>query len=260
MTVRVIIGACVLVTAAAVPQPPDADRLVDAVLASRTIAGFRARATLIRTVAGTDHEVTKTQHLVITGRRDGRHTSTLYRIVAPKEAAGRALLVDDPGTHHLAVTEFKDRIASTLAPDMVTAPFFDSDLRIEDVVEGYWYWRSRSVVGDATIDRRRCRVVEFRPPPDVLTAYSRIQACVSPELALPLRVTDFGRDDAVDKQLTAARITRRDGRWVAGRLFVEPAGAKGRTVFEGTRFDGTVVPPASDFTVAAVSRTLGKGE
>jgi hypothetical protein len=233
---------------------PTAEQLIAAVLDARTTTGFRIRAKLTRTGDRPDADVSR--QLLITGRREGRRTAVLYEEPGSRARPGRAVLVEDHGDHRPFGTRFEGSAATPLTAAGMTAPFFDSDLSIEDVFEGFWYWRSRATLGHEAIDRRPCVIIEFRPDPGTETRYTRVVAWIASELALPLRIEQFGPDGAREKRMTAGRIVKRDGRWSAARLIVEPVGARTRTVLEGTRFERNLVLPASQFTIDAISRRL----
>jgi hypothetical protein len=239
------------------PQPSaaTAEQLIAAVLDARTTTGFRIRAKLTRrTDDRPDAEVSRP--LLITGRREGRRTAVVYEEPGSRGRPGRAVLVEDHGDHRPFGTRIEDSAAAPLGAPGMMAPFFDSDLSIEDVFEGFWYWRSHTITGHETLDRRRCVVIEFRPDPGTQTHYTRVVAWIASDLVLPLRIELFGPDGGREKRITAGRIVKRDGRWSAARLIVEPAGGRTRTVLEGTRFERDLVLPASQFTIDAILRRL----
>src|ERR1019366_8829426 len=104
--------------------------------------------------------------------------------------------------------------------------------------------------------------IDFRPGPDTATAYTKVRACVAPDLALPLRIELFGADGALVKHVTADRIVRHDSRWMVATVTVTPADGLHQTVLEGSRYEDDLQIPASEFTVEAIanfSRTLGRG-
>jgi hypothetical protein len=99
------VAAASMAGAAQVPPSLSADRLVAAVLEARVTSGFRARAKLTvqpappsaqsscptacggpnkltRSLAGTNEEISR--QLLITGRRDGQHTTVVYRVLSAK--------------------------------------------------------------------------------------------------------------------------------------------------------------------------------
>jgi hypothetical protein len=237
----------------ALPQPGarTADQLIAAVLDARMTTGFRINAKLTRTT-GDRGGAEISRPLVVLGRRDGRRTSVVYEEIGSKERPGRALLIEDAGDHKPAGTRFEHATATRIAAADKSAPFFDSDLSIEDVVDGFWYWHAHTIVGHDTLDKRACVIVEFRPDPGTDTHYSRVVAWISAELALPLKVEPYGADGQLEKRIVAGRIVKRDNRWAAGRLTVEPTGGSRRTVLEGSKFERNLNPPQSEFTIDAI--------
>jgi hypothetical protein len=237
----------------AMPQSsPTAERLVQAVLDARKTTGFRVRAKLTRTTDG----VEVGRNLLISGRRDGERTAVVYRVTGPLAAAGQALLLQDAGDHDPSGARIERSTITPLTVAMLNEPFFDSDLRIEDVFESFWFWRSPRIVGEQTVGNRRCAIVELQPPPHAPTRYSRVTAWIAIDLALPLRIDLHDRDEARVTRLMAGRIVKRDGRWAAARLLVEPGDGRSRTVLEVSKFERDLVLPAADFTVDAIVRAI----
>ena len=220
---------CVVAWLPAAPQQPartPAERLVAAVLDSRPRTGFSAEARLTHAPRN-GPEVTR--WLTIAARRDGPRTLALYHVVGPASGASAAGPAD---------------------------AFFDSHLTIEDVSETFWFWPSPAATGDTSVGERRCTTVEFRPPTDARTQYSRVAACIARDLNVPLRVELYGRRDQLEKRLIAGRLIHRNGRWMARRLIVESTRDSGRTEFEGTKYDARAVPPVAAFSSAAIQQLL----
>ena len=244
---------CVVAWLPAAPQQPartPAERLVAAVLDSRPRTGFSAEARLTHAPRN-GPEVTR--WLTIAARRDGPRTLALYHVVGPAPLAGQALLVEHRDTHAATATRFDAGGASAAGP---ADAFFDSHLTIEDVSETFWFWPSPAATGDTSVGERRCTTVEFRPPTDARTQYSRVAACIARDLNVPLRVELYGRRDQLEKRLIAGRLIHRNGRWMARRLIVESTRDSGRTEFEGTKYDARAVPPVAAFSSAAIQQLL----
>jgi hypothetical protein len=241
---------------ASAQSSPTAERLVQTMLDARKTSGFRVRAKLTRTNGG----VEVSRNLLITGRRDGERTTVVYRVTGPPNATGHALLLQDAGDHQPSGARIDRSKIAPLTVAMLGEPFFDSDLRIEDVFESFWYWQSPRIVGEQTVGNRRCAILELLPPPNASTRYARVTAWIAIDLALPLRIELVDRDEARVTRLMAGRIVKRDGRWTAARLLVEPGDGRSRTVLEGSRFERDLVLPAADFTVNAIARAVRESE
>ena len=248
------------IAAQSTAKNPTADQLIARVLEARHTSGFRSRAKLTRTSTGSDVRISR--QLLIRGREDGHATMVSYQVIWPKEITGHAVVITDAGDHHPTGFVYDGHAAAPLTKPTLISPLFDSDLRVEDVLEGFWYWPSPHLEGDEAIDKRHCVWIDFRPGPDTATAYTKVRACVAPDLALPLRIELFGADGALVKHVTADRIVRHDSRWMVATVTVTPADGLHQTVLEGSRYEDDLQIPASEFTVDAIanfSRTLGRG-
>ena len=256
MTRNVAIATLAFAALGAGPQPsPAAERLVEAVLDARKTTGFRVRAKLTRTIGGAE----VSRHLIITGRRDGERTAVAYRVIGPRDAAGHALLLRDAGDHQPSGARIDRSTVAPLTAAMLGEPFFDSDLRIEDVFESFWYWRTARIIADQKVGDHRCAILEFLPPSHSPTRYARVRAWIAIDLALPLRIELVDRDGGLTR-LTAGRIVRRNGRWAAARLIVEPGDGQSRTVLEASRFERDLMLPAADFTAEAIARAVRESQ
>jgi hypothetical protein len=233
----------------------DVEQLVERVVQGHRTSGFRIRARLVRSVPGVEQDDVK--QLLIKGRREGDGTTVLYQLLWPTPEAGAMVIERGAGRAATGWTfEPPDKVTA-LTPAMMAGPFFGSDLSIEDMVEGFWEWPSRKIVGDEAVGGRACRIVEFRPPPGAATGYSLVRAWIAPDIALPLRVEAFGRDGKLAKRFRADKLMRReDGRWIAANVIVEPAGSGRRTVIEGARADRDIEIPADDFSLKKVRATI----
>jgi len=234
------------------PPAVSADRLVARVLEARTTSGFRIRARLKRIGPGID----TTRQLLIKGRQDGRRSTVLYEVVGPKEEAGRAVVFDDGGDHHLTGFRIEHGQVTPLTPAAMADPFFDSDLRLDDVAERFWYWRDRAAVGEETIASRRCLIVEFRADRGTAVGTTRVRAWIAEDVAVPLRVERYGADDGVALRMEAGRIVKRHDRWATATLTFEPSGGRGRTIIEGSKWEQDLVLSDAEFTPAGVRASM----
>jgi len=226
-----------------------AQHLINRVIDSRKTSGFRVRAKLILTVPGSSKR--DARQLLIKGRRDGEATRILYQALWPAEFKGRALLVEKPGDGKTTGFLFEPPEKVTpLTPDLMTRPFLDSDLTIEDLTEDFWRWPSQAIVGEEIVDLKPCKIVESRPPDGLVTSYSLVRSWISPELSLPLRVHKFGKDGQLLKRFNVEKLVKQEGnRWAPATLVIEPADNRHRTMLDGSKSERDIEIPAEDFTL-----------
>jgi hypothetical protein len=232
----------------------NARQLVAKVVEANRTSGFRVRAKLVVTTANPEHR--EVRQLLIKGRTEGKTTTTLYQILWPAESKGQSLLIEKKGDSVSGFLFEPPGTVKKLSPALLTQPFFGSDLAIEDLAEDFWDWPSQKIVGEETIDRRPCTIVESRPPGDIASSYLLVNTWIAPELALPLRVEKYGKNRRLVRRITADRIMKVNDRWRAADIIVDPGGGNSRTVLEGSKSERDLNLPAADFTLEAIKRPL----
>ena len=146
----------------------------------------------------------------------------LYQVLWPAESKGQSLLIERRGD---SVTGFLFEPPGTvkkLSATLLAQPFFGSDLAIEDLAEDFWDWPSQKIVGEETIDKRLCTIVESRPPANAESSYLVVKTWIAPELALPLRVEKYGKNRRLIRRIMADRIMKVNNRWTAANIIVDP--------------------------------------
>ena len=229
-----------------------ARQLVAKVVEANRTTGFRVRAKLVVTTANPEHRDVK--QLLIKSRTEGKTTTTLYQVLWPAESKGQSLLIERRGD---SVTGFLFEPPGTvkrLSATLLAQPFFGSDLAIEDLAEDFWDWPSQKIVGEETIDKRLCTIVESRPSADTASSYLVVKTWIAPELALPLRIDKYGKNRRLVRRITADRIMKVNDRWTAANIIVDPDGGNSRTVLEGSKSERDLDLPAAEFTLEAIKR------
>ena len=237
---------------------PTAEQLIARVEQARRTSGFRARARLVRTTS--DSRKQEVQQLLITGRRRGESTQVLYRVLWPKEAEGRALLVECSADGKTGGFLFEPpQTVTPLTRRVMGQPLFGSDLSVEDVAEEFWRWPSQALAGEAMVAARRCLILESRPGAGSESGYSLVRSWIAPDIALPLLIEKYGRDGRLVKRLVAAKVVKQSGgRWTVAILVIEAAGGPSRTTLEGSRSERDLDLPAEQFTLESIRKSLGQ--
>ena len=230
----------------------NARQLVAKVVEANKTTGFRVRAKLVVTTANPEHREVK--QLLIKRRTDGKTTTTLYQILWPAESKGQALLIERRGDSVSGFLFEPPGTVKKLSGSLLSQPFFGSDLAIEDLAEDFWDWPSQKIVGDETIDKKLCTIVESRPPADAASSYLVVKTWIAPELALPLRVEKYGKNRRLVRRITADRIVKVNARWTAANIIIDPDGGNSRTVLEGSKSERDLDLPAAEFTLEAIKR------
>ena len=230
----------------------NARELVAKVVEANRTSGFRIRAKLVVTTANPEHRDVK--QLLIKSRTEGKTTTMLYQVLWPAESKGQALLIERKGGSVSGFLFEPPGTVKRLSATLLAQPFFGSDLAIEDLAEDFWDWPSQKIVGEETIDKRLCTIVESRPSADAASSYSVVKTWIAPDLALPLRVDKYGKNRRLIRRITADRIVKVNDRWTAANIIVDPDGGNSRTVLEGSKSERDLDLPAAEFTLEAIKR------
>jgi hypothetical protein len=244
------------VSAFAGGDPPTAGELIAKVVAARQTIGYRVRARLVRTTTATGQR--ETMQLLIKGRRDGEASKVLYQILWPAALAGQTLVIEKIAGRTSRIWLFTppDKTAD-LTEAQAGEPFFGSDLSVEDLAEEFWSWPRQEIVGEETVGRNLCQVVDSHPDAGTKTGYLLVRTWIAADLSLPLRIEKFGKDGKFSKRITAEKITKQTNhRWTAANFIVEPADGRTRTALEGSHADRDLEIPAADFTIEKVKEGL----
>ena len=233
-----------------------AGELIAEVVGARQTTGYRVRARLVRTTAGTAQR--DIRQLLIKGRRDGEASRVLYQILWPVALAGQTLVIEKNAGQTTRVWLFTPPNETVdLTQKQAGVPFFGSDLSVEDLAEEFWSWPTQEIVGEETVGQHRCRILESRPGAGTTTSYSHVKTWIAPDLSLPLRIEKFGQDGQLSKRITAERITKqKNDHWTAANFVVEPADGRTRTALEGSHADRDLEIPVGDFTVERIKEAL----
>jgi hypothetical protein len=233
-----------------------ADQLIAKVVDARKTSGFRVRAKLIVTTAGSNKRDSK--QILVKGRREGEATKVLYVALWPDKVKGHALVIEKSADHKTTgfLMEPPDKV-TPLTPEMMKEAFLGSDLTIEDLSEDFWRWPSQKIVGEEIVDRKPCKIVESRPAPELVTSYSLVKTWISPETALPMRIHKFGKDGQPVKRLNVEKAIKQEGnRWTPATITVEPEAGGRRTMFDGSNSQRDIDVPAEDFTPEKIRALL----
>lgn len=233
-----------------------ARQLMTRVQEARKIQGIRGRLRLIRVNARTGERVVK--QLIFKMRQSGSVTTTLYQLVAARNTAGQALLLEvlagKPPTGYFL--DGSNQVIR-LSPAMLEQPFFGSDIPVGDLTDDFLWWPTHRIVREEEMLRRTCAVIESRPPAAWTGTTARCLSWISRDLALPLKVERYDATGRMLRRLAAEKVANPEGRgWIITQLTVVPAGQDTRTTLAGTRGHSDVVVPAAEFDLDLIRRSL----
>ena len=253
-----VLGIALAIASGAEPRPVQtAPDVIAKVLAAQRTVGFTMRARLVTGEPG-ENEPAVVQVRIL-GRRDATATRVLYQALWPAGLKGQAVYIQRDRAE--AVTGFlfepPDR-TTTLTGASLSQPLFDSELALDDLVEEFWSWPNPIDVGEDTVEKQRCRVIELRAPARSAGSYDSVRACISMSRMLPMRIEKVRSDGRVARRFVVTRALKGDsGGWAPARIQVETPGRSRTTTIEVSRGERDIIVPASEFSLEKI-KSLGK--
>jgi hypothetical protein len=229
--------------------------IISRVRAARETTGFRARARLERTTAGS--QVPAVWQFAITGRYESGGSQLLYLVQRPSVLKGHALVLNRTAGGRISGFFFEppDTVRELSQHDL-GEPLFGSDLLLEDVTDAYLYWPLHRLAGEGIAFKRNCLVIDSQPGADISSRYSRVRSCVVPELNLPVRVEKFDRRGVLAKTILAEKVVRQGNVWVASVLGITPPDQGWRSSFTFLRGERGLNVAPDEFTPAHIRQML----
>jgi hypothetical protein len=184
--------------------------------------------------------------LQIKSRASRAGTDLVYQVLFPKERKGEAILLRKSGSK-LSGTQFTppDKLR-TLAAAQMDESLFGSALSYEDVIENFFAWDQQSIVGNETVDRVNCTILESKPGKGDRSSYGSVRAWVDTRRFVPLRIEKYSGGKMVRRIDTTKVVNDDKGRPIPANLSVR--GPRGVTELDGSKIKHGVPLTDADFT------------
>ncbi len=180
-------------------------------------------------------------------RRSAAGSDVLYQVLWPKTRQGEGFL--------LRKTENRPPVGSLFTPPNAVQPvkpqdgIFGSALAYEDLVDDFYGWKSQQVVGEETIGRVACWILESKPAAGQASSYSSVRTWVDAKRTVPVRIEKYGAGGGLVRRITVTRLVKDDiNRLIPATFTVQRAGMEGETVLEGSSIKHDVTLTDADFT------------
>jgi hypothetical protein len=193
--------------------------------------------------------VTKeTLQIQIKQRDPGGNRNVAYQILWPKERKGEGVLLRKTAAGSLSGAAFSPvNGIRTLGSGDGTTLLFGSDLTYEDVADDVFAWEHQSIVGEETVDKTVCLVLESRPGRE--SSYSRVRSWIDARRLVPLRVEKFGPGGQVVVRIETTKVFTDDTRRVVpANLRIQRAGSGTITEVDGSKLRRGIKYEDREFT------------
>ena len=170
--------------------------------------------------------------------RDGSSEVT-YRVLWPKDRKGEAILLRRGGG-----TKFTppDKLQPTSGGDA----FFGSALANADLVENFFAWPNQKLLGNETIDRVNCVILESRPGKGG-SIYGSVKSWIDAKRHVPMRVEKYSSSGNLVRRIDTTKVVTDDRRRaIPANLTVR--GPNGTSEVDGSKIKHGVKFSDADFT------------
>ncbi len=195
--------------------------------------------------------------LQVKARRGPAGSEVLYQVLWPKTRQGEGFLLQKPDNR--AATGIHFTPPNTVAPVKLQEGIFGSALAYEDLVDDFYGWKSQELVGEETLGRVACLILESKPGPGQPSGYSSVRSWIDAKRTVPVRIEKYGAGGALVRRITITRLAKDDiNRLIPSTFTVQRAGMEGETALEGTSIKHDVTLTDADFTDDALRRGAGQ--
>lgn len=190
---------------------------------------------------------TTTLQLQIKQRRTASSTEVVYQILWPKERAGEAVLLRQPGNQTSSGTLFVPPV--TFTPLDMKMALFGSALTYADVLENFFAWPNQVITGTEIVNRVSCQILESKPGKGQRSMYSNVRTWVDSKRLVPLRIEKYNAAGQLLRRIVSGRIVTDDmGRKVpAGLAISDPINGLS-TELEGSKLTHGMSFTDAEFT------------
>lgn len=144
-----------------------------------------------------------------------------------------------------------------LPPSMMMQSFMGTDFTNDDlvkqssIVEDY----DHKIVGEATIEGRRCYKIEMIPHEDAAVVWGKIMVWITHDNYFQLKVNFYDEDDELVNEMKAYDIKVMGGKLIPAKMEITPMDKKGqKTIMEYVSMEFDVPFKANFFTVQNMKR------
>jgi Outer membrane lipoprotein-sorting protein len=191
-----------------------------------------------------------TLQVQIKERRSKTAADVVYQVLWPKERKGEAVLLQKTAGSPPAGSLFMPPDKPTpLNFSQMTGSLFGSDLAYEDVIENFFSWENQAIVGNETVDRVNCLILESRPGKGESSIYASVRSWIDPRRLVPLRVEKYLPGGRLARRIQTTRIATDDkGRAIPAGLTVRGPREDSLTELDGSRIRHDVSFTDREFT------------
>lgn len=196
-----------------------------------------------------------TLQIQVKARRTAGKTEVVYQVLWPSDHKGESVLLkQENGGAPKGYSFTLPQTVKTLGAAQMGDSIFGSDLAYQDVVENFFRWESQKVVGNETVNRADCVILESKPGSNDSTPYGSVKSWIDPNKMVALRVEKYDSAGKLIRRIDAERVIKDDKkRDIPASLAVQRTGSGTKTELDGSNIRHDVKYSDRDFTKPAMA-------
>lgn len=176
-------------------------------------------------------------------RRSASTTEVIYQILWPKERIGEAILLKRSGGELTGtLLTLPDKTRSLSAAEL-KGPLLGTSLSCADVLEDFFSWENQKIVGEDTVNRVKCRILESR------SGTATVRSWIDTKRVVPMRIEKYLPSGTAFRRIEAVAVNKDDiNRNIPSSMTVQDLQKGTTTSIDGSKLKHGVTYGDSDFT------------
>ncbi|PKN42133.1 MAG: outer membrane lipoprotein-sorting protein [Deltaproteobacteria bacterium HGW-Deltaproteobacteria-18] len=182
--------------------------------------------------------------------------STLLRFTAPADIQGTGFLAVEDGQGGTAQFLYLPALNRTrrIVAGQKSRSFVNTDFTYEDMERRPVDDSEHTIVGDESLNKVRCWILESRPKTGTNSQYTSIRTWVAQDMLLPLRVDFFTGGETPVKRYAVLQLENIQNIWTETKVVMEDLPSGHKTTLETTSIQYNTGVLDSMFTQQALER------
>jgi hypothetical protein len=177
-----------------------------------------------------------TLQLQIKQRRGGNSIELVYQVLWPKERAGEAVLLKQTGNDFSGSVFTPPNTVRPLTAAQIKESLFGSALSYADVLENFFAWDDQKIVGEETIDRVKCQILESRAGKSQQSGTAMVRSWIDTRRMVPMKVEKFQASGAPSRRIETNQVVTDDlNRNIPAFLTIQNFEKNTVTVLDGSK-------------------------
>jgi len=215
---------------AADPAPPSAAELASSLSAMQQDSTYVRLRMEIKTGGGST--VLQVQ---IKERHTKNSTDLVYQILFPKERKGESVLLRKSSRGFSGAVFTPPDGIKTLDSSRLKDPLFGGDLTYEDLVDDFFSWDQQAIVGEESINRTPCHVLESKPGKGEHGSYASVRSWIDAKRNVPLRIEKYGASGQLLRRIETTDVVKDGSRHIPAKLIVQGGRRDSLTDLDGSK-------------------------